>query len=67
MFPKRARSRLVGSYYRQFQRNNRRKARRWTPVEDARITAEDRTTDRELNKELGRSVQAIQQRRSRLP
>jgi hypothetical protein len=37
---------------------------RWTPVEDARITAEDRPTDRKLSRALGRSVQAIQQRRS---
>jgi hypothetical protein len=50
-------------YYRQFQTNTRRKGIRWTPVEDARITAEGRPTDRKLSKALGRSVQAIQQRR----
>jgi hypothetical protein len=50
--------------YRQFQKNTRHKGRRWTPVEDARITAEDRPTDRKLSKALGRSVQAVQQRRS---
>jgi len=50
-------------YYRQFQKNIRHKGRRWTPVEGERITAEDRPTDRKLSKSLGRSVQAIQQRR----
>ena len=33
-------------------------------LEDARITAEVRSTDRKLSKALGRSVQAIQHRRS---
>jgi hypothetical protein len=32
-------------------------------AEDARITAKDRSTDRKLSKTLGRSVQAIRQRR----
>lgn len=50
-------------YYRQFQKNTRHKGRRWTPAEDAQITAEDRPTDRKLSKALGRSAQAIQQRR----
>jgi hypothetical protein len=50
-------------YYRQFQKNTQHKGRRWTPVEDARITAEDHPTDRKLSKALGRSAQAIQQRR----
>jgi hypothetical protein len=45
-------------------KNDRRKGTRWTKVEDARITAEVRPTDRKLSKALGRSVQAIQQRRS---
>jgi hypothetical protein len=61
----RARQKL--RYYRQFQKNDRKKGKHWTPVEDARITAMDRPTDRELSKALGRSVQAIQQRRSHLP
>jgi len=42
------------------------KGRRWTPAEDARISAKDRPPDRELSKARGRSAQAIQQRRSRL-
>jgi len=46
------------------QKNDRRKETLWTKVEDARITAEVRPTDRKLSKALGRSVQAIQQRRS---
>lgn len=53
-------------YYRQFQRNDRRKKRRWTKAEDTRITAKNRPTDRNLSRSLGRSVQAIQQRRVRL-
>lgn len=53
-------------YYRQFQSNDRRKKRRWTKAEDTRITAKHRPTDRALSKSLGRSVQAIQQRRVRL-
>ena len=51
-------------YYQQSQNNNRRKKKRWTPAEDARITAADRPSDRKLSKALGRSVQAIQQHRS---
>jgi hypothetical protein len=52
-------------YYRQFQENIRHKERRWIPVEDAGISSEYRPTDRKLSKALGlgRSVQAIQQRR----
>jgi hypothetical protein len=57
------RSKQKSRYYRQFQINIRHKGRLWTPVEDARITAKDRPTDRKLSKSLGRSVQAIQQRR----
>lgn len=37
----------------------------WTQAEDDRVLAHD-TTDRELAAELGRSVQGIQVRRSRL-
>lgn len=51
-------------HYRQFQKDTLHKGRRWTPGEDARITAVDRPTDRKLSKSLGLSVQAIQQRRS---
>ena len=50
-------------YYQQSQRNNRRRGERWTPAEDARVTAMDRPSDRKLSKALGRSMQAIQQRR----
>jgi len=53
-------------YYAQSKRNNRRKGKRWTPVEDARITAKDRPPDSNLSKSMGRSVQSIQQRRSSL-
>jgi hypothetical protein len=53
-------------YYKQSKENDRRKGSRWTESEDARITANDRPTDRKLSKVLGRSMQAIQQRRSSL-
>jgi hypothetical protein len=53
-------------YYRQFQKNNRRKWKRWTEKEDEKITARKRPPDSKLSKQLGRSVQAIQQRRSSL-
>jgi hypothetical protein len=49
-------------YYRQFQGNNRQKGKRWTPPEDAQVIAKS-PTDRQLSRVLGRSVQAIQQRR----
>ena len=54
-------------YYRRSRKNNRRKGKRWTPVEDAKITAADRPTDRKLSIQMGRSVQAIQQCRWSLP
>jgi hypothetical protein len=54
-------------YYAQSKRNNRRRGKRWTPNEDARISAKDRPPDRKLSKAMGRSMQAIQQRRSSLP
>ena len=44
-----------------------RARKRLTPVEDAKITAKDRPRDRKLSRALGRSVHAIQQRRSCLP
>jgi len=53
-------------YFKQFQKNDRRRKKRWTAVEETRITAKDRPTDRKLSKALGRSVQAIQQHRIRL-
>jgi hypothetical protein len=51
-------------YYRQFQKNNRCKGRRWTEKDDKKITARNRPPDSSLSLRLGRSVQAIQQRRS---
>jgi hypothetical protein len=64
---RRMRSGQKRRYYQRTQNNNRCKGKRWTPVEDTKITAADRPTDRKLSKKLGRSVQAIQQRRSSLP
>ncbi len=64
---RRMRSEQKRRYYQQSQNNNRRKGKRWTPVEDAKITAKDRPRDRKLSRALGRSVHAIQQRRSCLP
>lgn len=43
-----------------------RKGNRWTAIEDKKITAENRPGDRELSKALGRSLQPIQKRRSRI-
>lgn len=63
---KRMRAAQKRRYYRQFQIRGPRRCRPWTTAEDARITAERRPTDRKLSKILGRSVQAIQQRRSGL-
>jgi hypothetical protein len=50
-------------YYAQSKKNNRNKGKRWTLVEDVRITAKDRPPDRKLSKSMGRSMQSIQQRR----
>ena len=50
-------------YYRQFQENNRRRLRPWTEEEMKLITARRRPSDRELSEKMGRSVQAIQQKR----
>jgi len=63
---RRLRARQKRRYYAHSKKNNRNKGRRWTPPEDARITAKDRPNDRELSKSMGRSMQAIQQRRSSL-
>jgi hypothetical protein len=57
------RARQKRRYYNRFQKNNRRRFKRWTPAEIERITAKDRPTDRDLSKALGRSVQAIQSQR----
>jgi hypothetical protein len=51
-------------YHRQFQKNKRRKGKRWTEEEDRKITARNKPADSILSGRLGRSVQAIQQRRS---
>jgi hypothetical protein len=60
---RRMRARQKRRYYDQFQKNNRRRFKRWTAVEIERITAKHRPTDRELSKALGRPVQAIQSQR----
>jgi hypothetical protein len=60
---KRMRARQKRRYCDQFQKNNRRRFKRWTAAEIERITAKDRPTDRELSKALGRTVQAIQSQR----
>jgi len=51
-------------YYRKFQQNNKRKWKPWTEKEDEKITARNKPPDSKLSRQLGRSVQAIQQRRS---
>ena len=60
---RRMRARQKRRYYDQFQKNNRRRFKRWTPAEIERITAKDRPTDRVLSKALGRTVRAIQSQR----
>jgi hypothetical protein len=49
-------------YYRQFQANNRNKGKRWRKEEDQKITAASRPSDSWMSQQLGRSVQAIQQK-----
>ena len=44
--------------------NMRNGGEEWTDHEKERVLDEDRPSDRELSSELGRSVQAIQARRS---
>jgi hypothetical protein len=51
---------------RRFQKNDTHKWERWTQREDAAITASDRPSDSVLSASLGRSLQAIEMRRSRL-
>jgi hypothetical protein len=53
-------------YCRQFQKNNKRKWKKWGEDEDRKITARNKPPDSKLSLQLGRSVQAIQQRRSSL-
>ena len=52
-------------YYRQFQKNGRRNGQPWTPSELRQILAR-RSSDRVLSRRLGRSVQAIQMKRSQM-
>ena len=52
-------------YYRQFQKHNKRKWKKWTEAEDQKIMARKKP-DSKLSVLLGRSVQAIQQRRIEL-
>jgi hypothetical protein len=41
-------------YYRQFQKNNKRKWSRWTEEEDQKITARNAPADSKLSARLGR-------------
>lgn len=50
--------------YRKSQREARMNFKRWTPFEDKMIQDEDRPDDVTLAKMLGRSIAAIQVRRS---
>jgi hypothetical protein len=52
-------------YYAQFRDGATNSGKEWTTAELEAITAPDRPSDRELAKELGRSVQAIQVARGR--
>jgi hypothetical protein len=53
-------------YYRQFQKNNGRSHRPWSEAELSLVVARKRPSDRILSENLGRSVQAIQQKRAEL-
>ena len=53
-------------YYARTRKNSRRRFKKWTADEDRRIVAKRRSTDRELAKKLGRSMQAIYARRMKL-
>lgn len=52
--------------YAQGRENASNSKESWTSDDDSAICAENRPSDRELAKQLGRSVQAIQVRRTRL-
>jgi len=53
-------------YYAKTRKNKRRRGKSWTPEEDCQIIAKHRPTDRQLSRRLGRSMQAIYRRRSKL-
>lgn len=61
-----ARNEARARNYAQTRVNARNARRRWSQEED-RIIARRDASDRELSARLGRSVQAIQVRRARLP
>jgi hypothetical protein len=42
-------------YYRQFQKNNKRKGKKWTEAEDREITAKNVPPHSKLSLQLGRS------------
>ena len=56
---------VFGSRTRTTRTNNRRRGKPWTPEEDQLIMAKHRSTDRQLSRRLGRSMQAIYRRRRR--
>ena len=63
---KRMRKAQKARYYAATRKNNRRRGKYWTPSEDRMIVARCRPSDRELSAKLGRSMQAIYRRRSKL-
>lgn len=63
---KRMRKAQKERYYAATRRNNRRRGKSWTAEEDRMIVARRRPSDRELSARLGRSMQAIYRRRSKL-
>jgi hypothetical protein len=61
-----ARRKIRAKNYARGAVHDRRSRRRWTTDEERQITAPDRPSDRELAKQLGRSVQAIQVKRTEM-
>jgi len=53
-------------YYAATRKNKRRRGKAWTTEEDRMIVAKRRPSDRELSAKLGRSMQAIYRRRTKL-
>lgn len=63
---RRMRMRQKKRYYAATRKVNRRRGKPWTHDEDRQITVKRRRSDRELSLALGRSMQAIYRRRTKL-
>ena len=63
---KRMRQAQKAQYYAATRKNKRRRGKAWTTEEDRMIVAKRRASDRDLSANLGRSMQAIYRRRTKL-